>query len=158
MVASRTGITLSVLVLLAACGESAPTSLAAPDVRLESDGGCIDLAPGVRVEQADDQPDPAKSLPVRFVVTFDVPVTGFDGDDLILGGKAGDGATATVTPREGDAAVYDVAVSNVRRAGAVTVSVRSAAAVAPGLCNNLTAASTSIDNEVRFNGSRHREP
>lgn len=148
---TRAAAPFLLVALVAGCDAPAAAVAALSDARLESDGGCIDLAPGVTIEQAPEQTDPTRTQPIRFAVTFEVPVVGFDASDVVLGG-AGKGATAMVTAN-GDRS-YTVEVSNLQRAGNVTAKIPSSAASAPGLCNNLTAASTSSDNEVRFVGKR----
>ncbi len=134
---------------LASCSGS-PVEAPAIEPRLEGGGGCGTLAPAVSLEQAPSQADPARHQPIRFLVTFQLPVTGFDGDDLVFGGTAAAGATASVTSI--DASHYVVEVSGLTRNGTVSASVRGGAAEANQFCNNLTAASTSVDNVVRFVG------
>ncbi len=105
-----------------------------------------DIAPGVRVEQAVGQVDPATTSPLLFAVTFDQPVTGF-GDaptDTLLGGTAG-ASTAEVT---GSGSEYTVAVSGMTAAGTVTLDVPAASASdAEGSPNT---PSTSSDNQVTW--------
>lgn len=150
MAVPRTALLLSSVLLAAGCREPVAAVVGMPAARFEG-SGCIDLAPGVTIDQSDSQADPAREQPIRFTAVFDVPVTGFDASDVVLG-KVGDEATVTVTTN--DNRTYLVEVSNLRRSGTLTVTIPGSAAIAPGLCNNLSAASTSTDNEVRFLGGR----
>jgi LPXTG-site transpeptidase (sortase) family protein len=104
--------------------------------------------PSVSIEQASGQPDPTNVSPINFTVTFSEPVTGFDENDINLGGTAG-AATANVTeifPNDGT--TYNVAVSGMALDGDVTASVIADAAE-DGTGNKSTA-STSADNTVTF--------
>jgi fimbrial isopeptide formation D2 family protein/uncharacterized repeat protein (TIGR01451 family) len=103
-------------------------------------------APAVTVEQAPAQADPANAGPILFEVTFSEPVTGFDDTDVVLSGAAG--ATAAVV--SGSGASYTVAVSGMTGDGAVIASI--AAGAASDAAGNPSAASTSTDNSVSFDG------
>jgi hypothetical protein len=52
--------------------------------------------PSVSIEQASGQPDPTNASPINFTATFSEPVTGFDENDVNVGGTAG-ATTVTVT-------------------------------------------------------------
>lgn len=101
--------------------------------------------PGVTINQAASQPDPALASPINFTVQFDQPVIGFATGDVGLSGTAG-ATTATVT---GSGATYNVAVSGITASGTVIASI------AAGVCTNACAASnntsTSTDNTVTIN-------
>lgn len=103
--------------------------------------------PTVVVEQGDGQADPATAAPVRFTATFSEPVVGFDDADVVVGGTAG-ATTAVVTPIGAGSTVFDVAVSSMTSGGTVVVTVPPG--VATDAIGNPNEASTSVDNEVRF--------
>ncbi|MBN9428843.1 MAG: IPTL-CTERM sorting domain-containing protein [Burkholderiales bacterium] len=103
-------------------------------------------APTVTVEQAGAQADPVAVGPVNFTVTFSEDVTGFTAANVVLSGTAG-ATTAVVT---GGPSVYNVAVSGMTGPGSVIMTVTSGPTDAVG---NPSAASTSVDNIVTFNGS-----
>lgn len=90
----------------------------------------IDLGPGpsVTIAPAADQPAVATTAPLRFTVTFDADVTGFDDQesDLLLGGTAPGALSAVVS---GGPSVYTVSVSGMTGPGTVSVSVAAGAAV-----------------------------
>lgn len=130
--------------------DTTPLEVPAFDPRLDNHDGCVSLAPGVTVSQAASQSDPARTQPVRFTVTFELPVSGFDASDLILGGTAGGASNIVISTEDGR--IYTVSLSGLKRNGTVTLSVRSAAAQADQLCNNLTAEPILLDNSVRFVG------
>ena len=103
------------------------------------------LPVGVTVERAIDQDDPVDTLPIRFDVVFNESVTGFDANDLSIGGTA-DGVTATLT---GSGATYTVWIIEVTTPGTVQVSIPA------GRCQavddgGLNSASTSDDNTVNY--------
>ncbi len=98
----------------------------------------------VTVDQAATQPDPAAASPIHFTAVFSNPVTGFTGQDVILGGTAG--ATTAIVTGTGD--TYDIAVSGMTRSGTVTVSIPgNAAQNAAGVWN---VPSTSTDQTILF--------
>ncbi len=139
--------------LLAVCLTLAPTSgytQAAPQVSpLAKKPVIAGLAPppGVIIEQATDQADPARLVPIIFSVTFSEAVTGFTGSDLTLGGTAVP-SQASVT---GSGSSYSVAVSGMAGGGTVLVSVP--AGVAENGAGQFNTASTSVDNQVLFDGT-----
>jgi hypothetical protein len=103
--------------------------------------------PAVTVEQALGQADPTNDQPIHFTAQFSEPVTGFDENDVTLGGSAGS-AAATVTVTPGVSNRYDIAVSGLGSDGTLTASVgQNKASDAAG---NANTASTSSDNEVTF--------
>lgn len=105
----------------------------------------------VTINQASTQPDPTNASPVNFTVVFGLPVTGFVGGDVTLGGAAG-ATTAVVTeisPNNGT--TYNVAVSGMTGDGAVTASIAFGAVTGPqGEPNE---ASTSTDNSVFYDAT-----
>ena len=102
------------------------------------------VPPTVTVEQAAGQADPTGEPTLTFVATFDEPVVGLDGPDVILGGTAG-ATTATVA---GGPSVYTIVVGGMVRAGTVTASLPPGAA--RDAATNGSAASTSADNSVTY--------
>jgi hypothetical protein len=101
--------------------------------------------PTVTVEQAaSPQADPTSATPIKFTVTFDEPVTGFDGGDVTIGGTAGGTKSVSVT---GSASPYTVQVSGMTN-GTVIASI--AAAAVTDAVGNPSSASTSTDNSVTF--------
>ncbi len=76
------------------------------------------------------------------MLTFDEPVSGFDGSDVTLSGTAG-ATTATVT---GGPQLYSVAVTGMTQPGTVIATI--AAGVASDGHGNTNTASTSDDNSV----------
>lgn len=105
-------------------------------------------APRVTINQADGQADPTNVSPVTFTVVFTETVTGFAADDLSLGGTANP-TTATVT---GSGVTYTVGVSGMTATGTVTAEVSPNAAT--DAAGNASAASTSTDNSVDYDGAR----
>jgi len=114
---------------------------------VECDGALdIEVLPRltVTINQAASQADPTTATPINFTVTFSQPVIGFTTGDVTLGGTAG-ATTVTVT---GSGAVYNVAVSGMKRSGTVL------AALAANLVHDAAGvgnvASTSTDNSVTY--------
>ena len=102
------------------------------------------IAPTVQIEQANGQDDPTAISPIRFTVTFSEPVTGFDGDDIALGGSAA-ASTALVS---GGPTVFAVDVGGMNGDGTVTAAVAADAAI--DVAGNPSEASTSADNSVVY--------
>ncbi len=102
--------------------------------------------PGVTIDQASSQDDPATALPIRFTVEFDEEVTGFGPEDVQLSGTAGL-ASAQVAV-SGDGPTYTVEVSNITSSGTVTATVGAGAAT--DASGNGSTASTSTDNQVTY--------
>jgi hypothetical protein len=100
--------------------------------------------PTVTINQAAAQPDPTGVSPINFTVLFSEPVTGFTVADLNLGGTAG----ATTMVVSGGGTTYNVAVNGMTASGTVFVTITDAAGV--DAAGNLSAASTSTDNTVRY--------
>jgi hypothetical protein len=96
--------------------------------------------PTVTINQAENQADPTFDSPIRFTVVFRKPVTGFDADDVTLGGTAG-ASTVEVT---GSGTTYTVAVNGMIDEGTVTASIPE------DVVDGGNEASTSTDNQVRF--------
>lgn len=104
-------------------------------------------APTVTIDQAGDQPDPARSSPINFTVVFSEPVTGFTDTGVTLDGTAG-ATTATVS---GSGANYTVAVSGMIQSGTVIATI--AAGACTDVAGNPNEASTSTDNSVAFDNT-----
>jgi predicted Rdx family selenoprotein len=114
----------------------------------ESDFEIDTVRPDVTIDEAPlTQPDPTNDQPIHFTAHFSEPVTGFDEDDVTLGGSAGSAsATVTVTPGIGNR--YDVAVSGLDSDGTLTASIPADGA--SDAAGNGSTESTSSDNEVTF--------
>lgn len=107
-------------------------------------------APTVQVEQALTQPDPTNAAPIHFTVTFNEPIdpSTFTSTDITFSGTT-IATTAFITeiaPNNGT--TFDIAVSGMTGSGTVTASIGSNNI--QDLADNFNAASTSIDNTVRF--------
>ncbi len=100
--------------------------------------------PDVTVEQAPQQSDPTSFQPLRFVVTFSEPVTGFTASDVILMSPGNTPAVTIV----GDGANYTIEIANLTVGTTVTVSIPAGAAIDSD--GNPNAASTSTDNSITF--------
>ncbi len=105
-----------------------------------------DPAPTVTIDQAAGQTDPASSGPITFTVVFSEPVTGFTGGDVSLAGSTATGAL--VAGVSGSGANYTVSVSGLVGGGAVVASIPAGAAL--DSANQMSLASTSVDNTVQF--------
>ena len=89
----------------------------------------IDLtAPTVTIAAAPGQADPADQGPIHFRAVFSESVTGFATGDVTLSGGAGASIAAVTEVAPPDGTTYDVAVSGMTQAGAVTASIGAAAA------------------------------
>jgi hypothetical protein len=104
------------------------------------------VAPTVTVEQAIGQADPTVTSPISFTVHFNEPMTGFDAADVSLAGSTVGGTL--VANVSGSGADYTVTVTGMSGQGDVVVSVPAGGAT--DAAGNANAASTSIDNSVRF--------
>ena len=105
--------------------------------------------PEVTVEQAAGQDNPTNTQPINFTATFTEPVTGFDEDDVVLGGTAGSGsATVTVT---GGGDTYNIAVEGLDADGTLTAEIGANAA--EDAAQNGNNASTSADNQVLYDAT-----
>jgi hypothetical protein len=106
----------------------------------------MDLRPGVSVEQAAGQSDPASASPIVFAVQFGRPVSDFDASDVRFDGSTVGGTlAASVT---GGPATYNVAVTGMIGNGTVVVSVPASAAW--DASRNYNSPSVSVDNVVTF--------
>jgi hypothetical protein len=105
------------------------------------------VAPTVTVNQKAGQPDPARTLPIAFTVTFSEPVTGFTAADLTRGGTS-TGGTVAVT---GSGASYEISVTGALTDG--TLSFTIGAGAAQDAAGNGNTASTSTDNAVTYDAT-----
>ena len=103
--------------------------------------------PTVIIDQALGQSDPTGDSPIDFTVVFSEPVTGFDLTDVSISGIAGTPSVSIA----GTGSTYTVSVSGM--VNGETVSASIAANAAQDLANNMSAASTSVDNSVTYNGA-----
>lgn len=94
----------------------------------------------VTIEQAATQEDPTSDAEIRFVATFESPVSDFTAEDVVIGGDTG-ADTVTIT---GSGTTYTVIVSGMKRSGTVEVSI-PAKVVTPE-----NASSFSVDNQVDY--------
>ncbi len=101
-------------------------------------------APGVTINKAASQPDPAYTAPIVFQAVFSEPVSDFTSADVSLSGTAG-ATTATVT---GSGTTYTIAVSGMAGQGTVTATIP--AGVAHDAAGNANTASVGIDNQVLY--------
>jgi Bacterial Ig-like domain/FG-GAP-like repeat/Beta-propeller repeat len=102
----------------------------------------------VKINQTENQSDPAHDWPIHFTVDFSRPVTDFSAQDVTLSGTAG-ATMATVTLIGVDGTTYDVAVSGMTGSGTVIASIAQGAA--HDSTGNPNEISTSNDNSVNFN-------
>lgn len=108
---------------------------------------CEAYNPNVTVEQAVDQADPARLLPIHYVATFTTPVVGFDESCVILSPAPGTGSIINVVPQS-DGLTYDIYVGGQIPEGDIRVSVAAGAVQSVSDFPNLE--STSIDNRVTY--------
>jgi predicted outer membrane repeat protein len=105
--------------------------------------------PTVTIEQGVGQVQLATISPIIFDVVFNEPVSGFDGDDIDFSeSTVGGSLVAQVIQRTPK--TYTVEVTGMYGAGTVVASVLANAA--EDAAGNLSEASTSLDNEVNYNG------
>ncbi|MGC9528726.1 MAG: hypothetical protein ACP5D7_24610, partial [Limnospira sp.] len=104
--------------------------------------------PSVTINQAENQIVATTKEPFNFTVEFSEPITGFDEQDILLGGTAG-ATTVNVTPMSnGENRLFNVAVSGMTQEGTVIATVRENAA--EDASGNQSLASTSQDNLIDF--------
>lgn len=108
--------------------------------------GIDTTAPTVTINQGSAQADPTGTSPIVFDVVFSEPVTGFSDGDVNLSGTAG----ATTAHVAGSGATYTVSASGMTSSGTVIASIPTGAATDG---TNPSAASTSTDDTVTYNGS-----
>lgn len=116
--------------------------------------GTVDIGPvefqppQVTINQSITQADPTNGATIQFTVVFNMPVTGFDGNDIDFTGSTA-GGTLTATVIQIGPSTYTVNVSGMTSSGTVVASVVADAATNPttGLGN---LASTSTDNTVTY--------
>jgi len=94
----------------------------------------------VTIEQAPTQEDPTSDAEIRFIATFESPVSDFTAEDVVIGGDTG-ADTVTIT---GSGTTYNVIVSGMSRSGTVEVSIP------PNVVTPENASSSSMDNEVVY--------
>ncbi|MBL7856177.1 MAG: Ig-like domain-containing protein [Cyclobacteriaceae bacterium] len=109
----------------------------------------------VTINQAGAQVDPTNSSSILFTVQFNEAVTGFDGSDLNFTGSTASGtlvgAVTEIAPNDGTR--YRVTVTGMTGNGLVVVSVNAGAATLVSDGTTTTAASTSTDNQVTYDGA-----
>src|SRR5439155_1271059 len=104
------------------------------------------VAPTVTVNQAAGQADPTNASPITFTVVFSESVTGFTGSDVSFAGSTTGGTF--VASVSGTGATYTVSVTGMTGQGSVVASIPAGAAA--DAAGNVSAASTSTDNQVTF--------
>jgi hypothetical protein len=107
--------------------------------------------PNVSIEQATAQADPTAASPINFTVEFDEPVSGFATGDVTLSGTANPTVDTVTEIAPNDGTTYNVAVSGMTGDGTVIATI--GAGVAQDLSGNGNEASTSLDNEVRYDAT-----
>lgn len=103
--------------------------------------------PNVTINQAPDQPDPAGSVPLRFIAAFNEPVTGFTAEDISFTGTAYRPGATTVAV-SGGPSVYTVQVGGTLASGSLIANI--GANVAVDIVGQGNQASTSTDNTISF--------
>ena len=102
--------------------------------------------PTVTVRPAATQANPTSTSPVNFTIVFSHAVTGFVASDVTLfASTAGGTLTPTLT---GSGATYNLAVTGMTTAGAVTASIPASVATDVAANDNLASANT--DNSVQW--------
>lgn len=100
--------------------------------------------PYASIDLAFGQSDPAYSSPVNFTVVFSENVTGFENNDIVLGGSA----LATTAIVSGSGSNYQVSVSGMSEEGTVTITIPV------GICNdvagNINSVTQNMYNTVSF--------
>ncbi len=84
------------------------------------------IAPIPEIDYAGD--DPTSLTTIDFIVIFDQDVTGFDSDDINIGGTAFTPAATKVKEVTGNGTTYNVAVSGMDQAGTVNINFAAGAA------------------------------
>ena len=107
------------------------------------------VGPTVTINQGAAQVDPTGTAPITFDVVFNEAVTGFDATDINFAGSTVGGTLVAVVSGAGPA--YTVTVTGMTGSGTVVASIPAAAATDVG--SNASAASTSTDNSVTFDGT-----
>ena len=105
-------------------------------------------SPSVTINQDVAQLDPATTSPILFKAVFSEPVTGFTSSDIVLSGTAQ--ASSVVITDSGDHKNYSVSVSGFTQTGTVVATIPAGSA--QDLVGNLSAASSSTDNTITYNG------
>jgi GH18 family chitinase len=101
--------------------------------------------PTVTISQSRDQRDPTGRSPIRFMVVFSEPVTGFTAADVRIGGSAAGRKVAAVS---GGGTTYEVSISGMTRTGTVTLSILAGAAA--DAAGNTNETPVNADNVVTF--------
>ena len=105
-------------------------------------------SPSVTINQDVAQLDPTTTSPILFKAVFSEPVTGFTSSDIVLSGTAQ--ASSVVITDSGDHKNYSISVSGFTQTGTVVATIPAGSAQ-DGL-GNLSAASSSTDNTITYNG------
>ena len=111
-------------------------------------GGGDTTRPTATLNQAAGQADPARGFPIVFTVVFSENVTGFNRNDVELGGAGAAGTGRSNVSVFGSGAAYRVEVSGLSATGSVTAAVSSNAAV--DAAGNRSDRSTGDDPTVRY--------
>jgi len=106
-------------------------------------------APTAKITQATGQIDPTAASPIRFVVKFSEPVSGFDATDIVLGGTALPLA-AEVVDVDSLHTTYTIAVTRMSKAGTVTIDVPDYGAAKSIAYGASSLRAKLIDNQVTW--------
>jgi hypothetical protein len=111
------------------------------------------VAPGVTVNQAPGQPDPANTGPITFRVVFSEPinVASFSPADVSINGTAGPTTVTLTQIAPNDGTTFSVAVSGMTSDGTLIASIASGVVSDPA--GNGNASSTSTDNTVTYDAT-----
>lgn len=124
---------------------------AAGNESVQSEGLTVTIetvAPTVTINQAQGQSDPATESPVNFTTVFSETVFQFASSKVAISGTPANSISIS-----GSGATYTVALSAIRSNGSLTVWLSSGAAI--DAAGNASAASTSTDNTVIYDGLPH---
>jgi Tfp pilus assembly protein PilZ len=124
---------------------------AAGNESVQSEGLSVTIdtvAPTVAINQAQGQSDPVMNSPSNFAVVFSETVVQFTSSKLAIGGMQ-----INFISISGSGPTYKVAISPVRSNGSLSVSLPAGAICDPA--GNASAASTSTDNAVIYDGLPH---
>lgn len=120
------------------------TSLKSPVLTVTIDN----TLPNVTLNQAVEQPDPAKNPSITYTAVFDEEITGFDSKDVSLAGSTANVSVANIGigAVTGKSKTFNVTVGNIAGDGTVQAAILPNAV--EDLAGNKSTGSTSTDNTV----------